>query len=175
MRKTMLAGGVLGLGVLLAACGGGGGDTSSSASTSQPAAGASAAPMSGSASASASAPVTVTVKKTSLGTILVDDKGMTLYLFEKDKNGKSACDGACAEGWPPLLTSGKAMAGSGLKPSLLGTTTRSDGTTQVTYGNWPLYYFAGDKAPGDTTGQDVDAFGAEWYVLDPNTGKKLEK
>jgi predicted lipoprotein with Yx(FWY)xxD motif len=100
---------------------------------------------------------------------------MTLYLFEKDKGGKSACDGACASAWPPVLTSGKAMPGQGVKSSLLGTTTRSDGTTQVTYNNWPLYYYVADKAPGDTTGQNIDAFGAEWYVLDAAKGTKLEK
>jgi predicted lipoprotein with Yx(FWY)xxD motif len=170
MRTVKMAGSVLALGLLAAACGGGGGGGASSAT---PAAGAaSSAPAS---SAPAAAAAAVGAKKVGLGTILVDGKGMTLYLFEKDKGGKSACDGACAAAWPPVLTSGTAMPGPGVTASLLGTTTRSDGTTQVTYNKWPLYYYAADKAPGDTTGQDVDAFGAEWYVLDAAKGTKLEK
>jgi predicted lipoprotein with Yx(FWY)xxD motif len=96
-------------------------------------------------------------------------------LFEKDKNGKSACDGACATAWPPLLTNGDPTPGPGVNASLLGTTTRSDGTTQVTYHGWPLYYYAADKAPGDITGQNVDSFGAEWYVIGTEKGDKLEK
>ena len=166
MRTVKMAGSALALGLLAAACGSGGGDGGAS---STPAAGAASSPPPAAAAAA------VDAKKVGLGTILVDGKGMTLYLFEKDKGGKSACDGACASAWPPVLTSGKAMPGQGVKASLLGTTTRSDGTTQVTYNNWPLYYYVADKAPGDTTGQDIDAFGAEWYVLDAAKGTKLEK
>jgi predicted lipoprotein with Yx(FWY)xxD motif len=166
MRTVKMAGSALALGLLAAACGSGGGDGGASSAT--PAGGAAS-------SAPAAAAATVDAKKVGLGTILVDGKGMTLYLFEKDKGGKSACDGACAAAWPPVLTSGKAMPGPGVTASLLGTTTRSDGTTQVTYNKWPLYYYVADKAPGDTTGQDIDAFGAEWYVLDAAKGTKLEK
>jgi predicted lipoprotein with Yx(FWY)xxD motif len=174
MRRTMLAGSVLALGAIATACGSSGDGTS--ASQSQPASGAYAAPTSGSSSAApASASAAVNSNKTGLGAILVDGKGLALYLFEKDKGGKSACDGACAQAWPPLLTNGKATPGAGVKTSLLGTTTRSDGKTQVTYDGWPLYYYAGDKAPGDMNGQNVDAFGAEWYVIGSATGKKLEK
>jgi predicted lipoprotein with Yx(FWY)xxD motif len=109
-----------------------------------------------------------------LGKIVVDGRSRTLYLFEKDKNGKSRCSGACATNWPPLLTKGKPKAGAGVKVSKLGTTKRADGTTQVTYGGHPLYTFVADKnKPGSTKGQELDAFGAEWYVVGPN-GKKVE-
>ena len=102
-----------------------------------------------------------------LGQILVDDKGMTLYLFEKDKGGKSSCSGACAATWPPLTTSGQPKPENGAKSSLISTTKRDDGTTQVVYNNWPLYTYVADQKPGDTTGHDLDQFGAEWYALTP--------
>lgn len=181
MRGSKMAGSVLALGFFAAACGsGGGGGSGGSSATTAPAGGgygSAPAPSSASSSApsSAASPAAVDAKKLGLGTILVDGKGMTLYMFQKDKGGKSSCDGACAAAWPPLLTGGKAMPGSGVKASLLGTTQRSDGSTQVTYNNWPLYYFVKDKAPGDTAGQNVDAFGAEWYVLSAAKGTKLEK
>ena len=108
-----------------------------------------------------------------LGKILLDSKGRTVYLFEKDTGPKSTCSGACAQEWPPVTTSGKPSAGGGLQASMLGTTKRSDGTTQVTYNGHPLYRFSADQKPGDTSGQNVDAFGAEWYVLSP-AGHKVE-
>ena len=103
---------------------------------------------------------------------MVDSQGRTLYLFEADKGGKSSCDGACAAAWPPLLTNGAPQADLGASVTLVGTTVRGDGTTQVTYGSNPLYYFVGDKAPGDVTGQDIDQFGAKWYVVGKD-GKKI--
>jgi predicted lipoprotein with Yx(FWY)xxD motif len=120
-------------------------------------------------------PATVKPRTTKLGKIVVDGKSHTLYLFEKDKNGKSKCSGACATNWPPLLTKGKPKASGSVSASKLGTTKRSDGTTQVTYGGHPMYTFVVDKnKPGSTKGQGVDAFGAEWYVVGTN-GKKIEK
>jgi predicted lipoprotein with Yx(FWY)xxD motif len=115
---------------------------------------------------------TVNTRNGKLGTFLVGAKGMTLYLFEKDKTSKSTCSGQCAQFWPPLLTSGKPKASGKAKSSLLGTTKRSDGKRQVTYKGHPLYYFVQDKKPGDTTGQDFLGFGAKWYVLAPS-GKKI--
>jgi predicted lipoprotein with Yx(FWY)xxD motif len=100
-----------------------------------------------------------------LGMVLIDSKGFTLYDFHKDKGTKSMCNGPCAEAWPPLLTEGEPSVGNGAKESLLGTTTRDDGTTQVTYAGHPVYTFVGDKKPGEATGNDIDAFGAEWYAL----------
>ncbi|MFL6055176.1 MAG: hypothetical protein ACJ72W_20040 [Actinoallomurus sp.] len=171
MRGVMMAGGALALGVLAAACGGGSGGASKSSAPPQTGGGYGAPAPSSPAAASAA----VDAKKIDLGPILVDGKGMTLYLFEKDKGGKSACDGACAAAWPPLLTSGNATPGPGVKASWLGTTTRADGKTQVTYHGWPLYFFVKDKAPGDMAGQDVKAFGAPWYVIGAANGAKLEK
>jgi predicted lipoprotein with Yx(FWY)xxD motif len=102
-----------------------------------------------------------------LGKILVDSQGRAVYLFEKDTGPKSTCSGACAVEWPPVTTSGKPTAGDGLSASMLGTTKRSDGTTQVTYNDHPLYRFEGDQEPGDTSGQGLDFFGAKWFVLSP--------
>ena len=109
-----------------------------------------------------------------LGRFIVDKKGLTLYLFEKDKNGKSACNGTCAKVWAPYLTSGRAGVGSGLSASKVGTTKRSDGTTQVTYNGHPLYHYDDDKKPGQTEGEGSKAFGAEWYVLNAK-GSKIDK
>src|SRR4051794_40496503 len=81
---------------------------------------------------------TVAVRHVKLGTILVDPHGMTLYLFMKDKKGKSACAGACAQDWPPLLVKGKPSAGKGAQAKLLGTTHRRSGL-QVTYNGHPVY------------------------------------
>jgi predicted lipoprotein with Yx(FWY)xxD motif len=100
-----------------------------------------------------------------LGKVIVDSKGFTLYDFHKDKGGASACYGACAEVWPPLLSEGKPQVGEGAMAAKLGTTKRKDGTLQVTYAGWPLYTYAADAKPGDTKGNDIDSFGAEWYAL----------
>jgi predicted lipoprotein with Yx(FWY)xxD motif len=127
----------------------------------------------GSSSSSASAAqvthgsATVDVAKSSLGKILVDSKGRTLYLFKKDKGTKSACFGACATNWPPERATGKPTVSSGLTASKAGTTKRSDGKPEVTYNGHPLYLFAGDKKPGDTSGQGVNAFGGSWFAVSP--------
>jgi predicted lipoprotein with Yx(FWY)xxD motif len=121
----------------------------------------------------ASGPV-VSIETSRLGRILVNGQGRTLYLFEKDRNGKSACAGKCATFWPPLIATGKPRATGGAKSSLLGTTRRSDGRLQVTYDHHPLYRFVKDVKRGQTNGEGVDAFGAEWYVVSP-AGSKIEK
>jgi predicted lipoprotein with Yx(FWY)xxD motif len=101
--------------------------------------------------------------------ILVDDKGQTLYLFEKDDTAdESYCYDACAKAWPPLTTTGTVTVGSGLDASQLTTFKRDDGTTQAAYAGHPLYYYAGDSAPGDANGNGLDQFGAEWYAMDAN-------
>jgi predicted lipoprotein with Yx(FWY)xxD motif len=107
-----------------------------------------------------------------LGSILVDGNGRTLYLFEADKGTSSTCYGQCADYWPPLLTSGAPQAGAGVNASLLGTTMRTDGKTEVTYGGHPLYYVVTDHNPGDVTGQGVNNFGAPWDVVGPD-GKQI--
>jgi predicted lipoprotein with Yx(FWY)xxD motif len=110
-----------------------------------------------------------------LGPILVDGKGMTLYLFQADTPGVSNCTGPCAAAWPPLTLTGGAMpTGSMNVTGKLGVITRADGSVQVTVNNLPLYYFIQDKAPGDVKGQGINAFGGLWYAVKPdgtpNTG-----
>jgi predicted lipoprotein with Yx(FWY)xxD motif len=117
------------------------------------------------ASSATRSSATVSLRSTSLGMVLVRSNGHTLYLFGKDRNGKSACSGSCAQFWPPLLTRGKPTAGAGLNASLLGTTTRSNGSVQVTYNKHPLYSYALDKLAGQTNGEGSLAFGARWYAL----------
>jgi predicted lipoprotein with Yx(FWY)xxD motif len=123
---------------------------------------------------SASARVKVAVASSGLGRVLVDGRGRTLYLFEKDKLGKSACTGQCASFWPPLIASGKPLATAGARASLLGTTKRGDGRLQVTYNHHPLYMFVKDARKGQTNGEEVDAFGVEWYAVSA-AGAKVEK
>jgi len=147
--------------LVLAACGG------SSYGGNKPPASTSSAP----ATASSAAPV-VTAKSGSLGTFLVDAKGRTLYLWDADHGAMSTCNGECAQDWPPLTTKAAPKAGAGVKASLLGTSKRSDGTEEVTYAGHPLYYFAGDTAAGQATGQGSAAFGAPWWVVSP-AGKAL--
>lgn len=139
--------------VLAAACG-----ASQSSSFNSPEAAASPSP----AGAGTSIAVASDAK---LGSILVDAKGKTVYLFVADKGTASTCYDACAQIWPPVLTSGPPQAGAGALASLLGTTTRTDGKIEVTYAGHPLYYFLQDKKPGDTTGQGINGFGGLWWVL----------
>ena len=143
----------------IAGCGGGGayGGSSSTATT----------PPSGGGASS------VKLASTKLGKVLVDAQGRTLYLFEADKGPMSACDGACASVWPPLKATREPTAGSGVTASKLGTTKRSDGATEVTYNGHPLYTYAGDSAPGQTSGQGLDDYGAEWYALSAS-GTKVD-
>jgi predicted lipoprotein with Yx(FWY)xxD motif len=149
---TFLAGAaVIPITALAVGCGGGGGGNSTAATAPPMTAGGQAA--------------TVGTASTSLGNVLVDSQGRTLYLFKKDAGTKSACTGACASAWPPLRANGKPTVGSGANASLLGTTARSDGKPQVTYNGHPVYTFTGDNAPGDTNGQGVTAFGAAWFAL----------
>lgn len=97
-----------------------------------------------------------------LGQILVDESGMTVYLFVADTGMTSTCYTSCAAIWPPVLTTGAPQAGAGAQASLLGTT---DGKVEVTYAGHPLYYFVKDKVAGDATGQGINGFGGLWWVL----------
>ena len=146
--RLLIAGAIVGT-LLVAACG------SSSSSTGSP--------------SPAAARATIAVATNSkLGQILVDAKGITVYLFVKDSGTSSTCYKSCAQIWPPVLTSGPPQAGTGATASLLGTTTRTDGKLEVTYAGHPLYYFVSDKQPGDATGQGIDNFGGLWWVLTPS-------
>jgi predicted lipoprotein with Yx(FWY)xxD motif len=139
--------------VAAAACGGGGGAKSGTA------------PGSGTGAVGASA--TVTVASTGVGQVLVDSQHRTLYHFAADAGTRSACTGACATAWPPLLAKGTPTVGGAASAALVGTAKRSDGGRQVTYNGHPLYLFAQDTQAGQTTGQGLTAFGAPWYVLSP--------
>jgi predicted lipoprotein with Yx(FWY)xxD motif len=108
---------------------------------------------------------TIGVASNNLGKILVDSRGRTLYLFERDAGTTSACSGACAVDWPPLPANGRPRVGSGANASIIATSVRSDGMPQITYNGHPLYTFSGDQKPGDTRGQGVNAFGGSWYTL----------
>jgi predicted lipoprotein with Yx(FWY)xxD motif len=143
--------------LVVAACG------SSSSSTG------SASPSTSPATSPAATGTTIAVATNAkLGQILVDGKGITVYLFVHDTGTASTCYTSCAQIWPPVLTSGIPQAGAGATASLLGTTTRTDGKVEVTYAGHPLYYFVSDKQPGDTTGQGIDGFGGLWWVLTPS-------
>lgn len=103
------------------------------------------------------------------GTHLVDGEGVTVYLFTPDEGGgESTCTGGCAETWPPVPA--PAEAGDGVDEALVGTTTREDGSAQLTYDGWPLYYFNGDEQPGDVAGQGINDV---WFVVGPD-GEQIE-
>ena len=106
------------------------------------------------------------VRSTSLGKILTDGRGFTVYAFDADKGTKSACSGACATAWPPVKATGATpQVGAGVTQSLVGEATRADGTRQLTYAGHPLYLYVGDKAPGSANGDGSQAFGARWDAL----------
>ena len=110
------------------------------------------------------------------GSFLVDAQGRSLYFFMNDteNSGTSACTGDCAVEWPPLLTDGDPVAGEGIDASLLGTITRDDGTTQVTYNGRPLYLFHEDTAAGDTNGQALEDEFGQWFLVSP-TGEAIQQ
>jgi predicted lipoprotein with Yx(FWY)xxD motif len=115
-----------------------------------------------SGAAPATTPAPVAVRKTRYGRVLSDRRGRVLYLFTRDGKGPSRCYGACATAWPPYYARGSARG------KLVGTTRRSDGRRQVTYAGQPLYYFVGDRAPGQVTCQDVAKYGGTWLVVAPS-------
>ena len=151
---TFLVGGaVLLLAALVAGCGGG----SKASDPPKTASGAAA---------------TVSVENSSLGNILVDSKGRTLYLFSRDSGTTSQCDGACATNWPPLRAPAKPTAAGGAKVSLISTSARSNGAKQITYNGHPLYRFKNDTKAGDTNGEGLNAFGGNWFAVSP-TGQQV--
>jgi predicted lipoprotein with Yx(FWY)xxD motif len=173
-RRVAAAVGAAGLVLLAAACGGSstpGASPSSAAATSATSTAApgaststSAPAASATASVAAAAAVELKTESTKLGTVLTDDKGKTVYWFAKDTSRASACTGACATAWPPVLGMPQAASGTTLTGKF-GTIRRSDGTVQATYDGHPLYTFEGDTAPGQTNGNGVIAFGAAWSVI----------
>ena len=164
--------GAAGISLLIGACSSG-----SSTTTTSPASTSAATTPASSPAATGQASGAATVSLATISGIpsqaLVGSNGRTLYLFQADKNGTSACTGACAAAWPPDIVTGQPQAASGLNQALLGTITRPDGTMQLTYNGHPLYYFTADAAAGTAHGQGVKAFGAEWYVIAAN-GSKID-
>jgi predicted lipoprotein with Yx(FWY)xxD motif len=155
MRLAFLASLVAAAALLIAACG-----SSGSGSSSTPAKSPSGSALVNSASTA------------SLGNLSVGPNGHTLYEFKKDTGAASACSGACASEWPPLTTSGKLTSSGDVPMASLKTVKRDDGKLQVTLDGHPLYYFAGDSAPGQANGQGLDDFGASWWALSPS-GKEI--
>jgi predicted lipoprotein with Yx(FWY)xxD motif len=141
----------------------------SAPASSAPAASAPAASAAASASAAAGAE-TVKVGESSLGQILVDGEGRTLYAFTPDSAGEPTCYEGCAQAWPPLLAEGDIAVGPGLDATMFTTVARTDAGMQVKVGDWPLYHFAQDAAPGDTNGQGKSD---KWYVVSP-TGELIK-
>jgi predicted lipoprotein with Yx(FWY)xxD motif len=113
-------------------------------------------------------------EKEPFGKYLTDAEGMSLYLFEADGKLNSTCYDACAQAWPPLVTEGEPTAGQGVDKGMLAAFERAHGSMQVAYNGKPLYYFARDENVGDTNGQDVEGFGAEWYLISTE-GEEVEE
>ena len=116
----------------------------------------------GDASAAPAGVASVGIGDTSLGKVLVDGAGLTLYIFTPDTGGKSVCNGGCAASWPPLAGDPAPTSGAGLESASFGSITRDDGSAQATFFGMPLYSFAGDKAAGDVNGQGLNG---KWYVV----------
>jgi predicted lipoprotein with Yx(FWY)xxD motif len=107
-------------------------------------------------------------RSSSFGKVLFDGRGFVLYAFTRDR-GSSRCYGACAKAWPPYFAPrGALVAGSGVKRALLGTVKRRNGRRQVTYAGRPLYYYIGDRRPGQILCQDVVEFGGRWLIVRPS-------
>jgi predicted lipoprotein with Yx(FWY)xxD motif len=153
--------GVAGTGLLVAAC-----SSSSSSSSTAPLAGStsSSAPASASGSPAAAGTAVLKTEHSSLGTVLANGQGLTVYLFAADHGMTSACTGACATIWPPVTGTPQAAAGVSLTGKL-GTITRAGGVKQATYNGHPLYTFKQDSAPGQVHGNGVNGFGAYWYAI----------
>jgi predicted lipoprotein with Yx(FWY)xxD motif len=165
MRNRWLAVPVLAAAVIgLAACGSSGSSSTSSTTPASPA----AAGGTTSSSPATTSGSTIKTAHTSLGTILVNSKGFAIYMFGPDTATTSKCTGPCAGYWPPVKGPVTALPGSNLRPKLLGTIKRADGTTQATYAGHPLYTYVADKSAGVASGQGTTLSGGKWYVLAPS-------
>jgi predicted lipoprotein with Yx(FWY)xxD motif len=162
-RLSLIALAATTAGLAVAAAGCGSGDDTTSTGAAATTNGSAASP-----TASGGTATTAAAENPDLGQILVDSQGRTVYLFEKDEAGKSNCNGACAQEWPPLTTTGSPKAGDGIEAAKLDTVKRDDGSTQVVFDGHPLYLYAGDTKPGDANGNELEEFGAEWYALQPD-------
>ena len=167
--RIILAAAIAAATCLLAACSAAGGTSSASSTSTTPAASSSASAAASTASGVDTALRTIT--NSTLGAIVVDGSGRTLYRFDKDSASPPAsnCAGACAQLWPPVLV-GTQISLSGVNRNLLGTIKRPDGTVQLTLHGWPLYRYAGDSAPGQINGEGI---GGIWFAVKPTGAKAL--
>jgi predicted lipoprotein with Yx(FWY)xxD motif len=162
MKARLFAACSLGLIAIVAVAGcGGSSNGSATAATKHSSSGASG----GSGGSSGSGGTVAVANNSQLGRILVDSQGRTVYTFAKDMNGTSSCSGQCATFWPPVVAKGKPTAGTGVTASMVGSTTGSGGTMQVTYAGHPLYTYAGDTAPGQAKGNGLTDFGGLWSAV----------
>ena len=168
--STLLVAGLLALG-------GCGEDDDSDASNERPAQGSAAARDNDAAKTKREDPArsakgtTITLGDSEFGSMLFGSKKQAIYIFEKDRRGKTVCYGECAEAWPPVFTRGKPQAGDGVRPSLLDTVKRRDGKLQVTYSGKPLYYYA-HEGPGEVRCHNVDLNGGLWWVVGPDGNRR---
>jgi predicted lipoprotein with Yx(FWY)xxD motif len=169
-KYTLIGAALAATSLVAAACGS---STPTAATTPSTNAPTTAAAPSTTAAAAATGVATLKLTKTSLGSFLTDGAGNTLYLFEKDTTPASNCSASCATVWPPVTSTAAPVAGAGVNASLIGTDKRADGTTGVTYNGHPLYTFVADKASGDTKGEGINEFGAQWYVVNA-AGAKID-
>lgn len=170
MRNRWWAAPVLaGAAAVLAACGSSGSPAGSTSNTSGPAAGSSAS-SSATSSAAATSAVVIGTHSTSIGTVLVNAQGKTLYWFAKDTSTTSNCTGACATYWPPVIGTPKAAGGAKLTMGF-GTIKRSGGQLQATYDGHPLYTYAGDTSAGQTGGNGKNLSGGYWWAMTPSGAK----
>ncbi len=178
MRHPLsLGAGALSVALLMVGCGSSGSSTTTATSSTPASAQATTTATASSTSAAAAsteAAAVVSSKHSKLGTVLAaGHKKLTVYLFEADTGSESTCYEACAKVWPPVTTGAAASALGAAKSADLGTTTRKDGTKQVTYKGHPLYFYIKDRDDGDSYGEGSKSFGAGWYVLAPS-GKKID-
>ncbi len=116
---------------------------------------------------SSSTGTTIKTGNSEYGPMLFDSRGQAIYIFELEESSKAECYGSCAKSWPPVLTDGDPVASGNVDAKLLGTTKRTDGTTQVTYNGHPLYFYANEK-PGEVECHNIKTHGGLWWVIQPN-------
>lgn len=147
---------VMGVALIVAACGSSSSSSSSVAANSAP------------SSNSSVSGIAISTAKGTGGMYLTGASGRAVYLWVADTGDRSSCSGACAKYWPPVVTKAGPTAAGGVQASDLGTITRSDGSKQVTYNGHPLYYFVGDTSSGTWHGQGSNGFGARWWLVAPS-------
>jgi predicted lipoprotein with Yx(FWY)xxD motif len=159
---------LVGTALVLAACGSSSSSSSPSASAPASNSGSAYGASASGGSSPASTSLAISTAKSSDGTYLTGASGRALYLWVADHKGQSACSGACAKAWPPVIAKSMPRTSGGANSSDLSTITRSDGTKQLAYNGHPLYYFVEDSHAGMTKGQGSNGFGAKWWLVTPS-------